>query len=54
MIPGNFPLELRRHSVDSSHILEVIFLRIQFNFALPGRNGIVSHFPTQSAESKKM
>ena len=36
MIPGNiFPLELRRHIVDSIHILEVIVFRIPFNFAHP-------------------
>ena len=39
-----FPLELRRHPVDSIHILEVIVFRIPFNFALPGRNRIISHF----------
>ena len=45
MIPGKyFPLELRRHSVNSIHILEVIVFRITLNFALPSRNGIISHF----------
>ena len=39
-----FPLELRRHAVDSIHILEVIVFRIPFNVALPGRNWIISHF----------
>ena len=45
MIPGNiFHSELRRHSVDSTHILEVIVFRIPLNFDLPGRNRIISHF----------
>ena len=39
-----FPLELRRHAVDSIHILEVIVFRIPFDFALPGRNRIIFHF----------
>ena len=37
-----FPLE-RRHAVDSIDILEKIVFRIQVNFALPGRNRIISH-----------
>ena len=33
MIPqNNFPLELRRHTVDSIHILKVIVFRTPFNF----------------------
>ena len=45
MIPGNiFHSKLRRHTVDSIHILEVIILRIPFNFVLPSRNRIISHF----------
>ena len=43
-----FPLELRRHTIDSMHILVA---RIPNNFV-----GIGDHlpFPTQSAESEKM
>ena len=39
------PLELRRHTVGSIHILEVIVFRKTFNFPFPGRNRIISHFP---------
>ena len=39
-----FPLEFRRHAVDSIHIFEVIVFRIPFNFPLQGRNRIMSHF----------
>ena len=39
----HFPLELRRHPVDSIQILEVIVFRIPLIFALPGRNRIISH-----------
>ena len=37
-------LELRRHAVDSIHILEVIVFRIPFNFAVPSRNRKISNF----------
>ena len=48
MILGEyFPLELRRHTIDSIRILEVIVFRIPLNFALPLYKSIVSHFPTQ-------
>ena len=40
----HLPLELRGHTVDSIHILEVIVFRIPFNFALPDRNRIISDF----------
>ena len=41
-------------SVCDFHILEVIVFRIPFNFALPGRNRIISHFShTQNTESEK-
>ena len=36
-----FPLELRRHTIDSIHILEVIASRIPFNFA-PSRSQVGS------------
>ena len=54
MIPGSiFPLELRRHTVDSIHILEVTVFRIPFNFALPGCNRDRLPFSPRRAQSEK-
>ena len=39
MIPGNIPLDFRRHTVDSIYILAVFVFRT-FYFALPSRNKI--------------
>ena len=54
VIPGN---TFHSNSVGMPPIrfisLKWLFFRIPFNFALPSRNRITSHFPTQSTESEK-
>ena len=39
-----FPLELRWHTVDSIHILELNVFRISLDFSLPGRNWVIFLF----------
>ena len=55
MIPGNiFPLELRRHSIGSNHILEVIVSRIPIYFLLfQVAMGSPPNVPTQNTVSEK-